>query len=148
MDGFHGCTTLAGLMPLHARERPTAIAMRFGDRTTTYADLDAHAAYIETESARADVMRADAKAQEESARANARQTCAANFGKTPHGDIHAVAVADVPAHDILCAGLADEELYCRDAAWCGLYDRMHTHTPDEIDRRLALAADYGELLSV
>ena len=34
----------------------------------------------------------------------AQQTYAANFGETPHGDIHAVAVADIPAHDILCAG--------------------------------------------
>lgn len=38
----------------------------------------------------------------------------------------------------------DAELYCSDAQWCGLYDRMHTHEPDETDRRLALAADYGE----
>jgi site-specific DNA-cytosine methylase len=28
----------------------------------------------------------------------------ANFGEQPHGDIHSVAVADIPAHDILCAG--------------------------------------------
>jgi len=34
----------------------------------------------------------------------AQQTYTANFGETPHGDIHSVAVADVPAHDILCAG--------------------------------------------
>ncbi len=34
----------------------------------------------------------------------AQQTYAANFGETPHGDIHAVAVANIPAHDILCAG--------------------------------------------
>ena len=34
----------------------------------------------------------------------AQQTYAANFGETPHGDIHQVAVADIPAHDILCAG--------------------------------------------
>jgi hypothetical protein len=40
--------------------------------------------------------------------------------------------------------LADEELYPCDVAWCGLYDRMHTHEPDEMERRLALAADYGE----
>ena len=40
--------------------------------------------------------------------------------------------------------LADEELYPSDAQWCGLYDRMHTHEPEEIERRLALAADYGE----
>ena len=42
--------------------------------------------------------------------------------------------------------LADEELYCSDAAWSGLYDRMNTHEPDEIERRLALAADCGESL--
>jgi hypothetical protein len=40
--------------------------------------------------------------------------------------------------------LADEELYCSDAQWCGLYDRMHTHEPDEMERRFALAADFGE----
>jgi DNA (cytosine-5)-methyltransferase 1 len=34
----------------------------------------------------------------------AQQTYAANFGETPRGDIHSVAVADIPAHDILCAG--------------------------------------------
>jgi DNA (cytosine-5)-methyltransferase 1 len=34
----------------------------------------------------------------------AQQTYAANFNETPHGDIHSVAVADIPAHDILCAG--------------------------------------------
>ncbi len=31
-----------------------------------------------------------------------------------------------------------------DAQWCGLYDRMHTHEQGETDRRLALAADFGE----
>jgi DNA (cytosine-5)-methyltransferase 1 len=31
-------------------------------------------------------------------------TYEANFGERPHGDIHSVAVADIPAHDILCAG--------------------------------------------
>ena len=31
-------------------------------------------------------------------------TYAANFGETPHGDIHDVAVADIPKFDILCAG--------------------------------------------
>jgi DNA (cytosine-5)-methyltransferase 1 len=31
-------------------------------------------------------------------------TYEANFGEKPHGDIHQVAVADIPAHDILCAG--------------------------------------------
>ncbi len=33
-----------------------------------------------------------------------QQTYEANFGERPHGDIHAVAVADIPAHDILCGG--------------------------------------------
>ena len=33
-----------------------------------------------------------------------QQTYAANFGERPHGDIHTVAVADIPSHDILCAG--------------------------------------------
>lgn len=42
--------------------------------------------------------------------------------------------------------LADNELYCTDAAWSGLYDRIHTQEPDEMDRRLALAADFGESL--
>lgn len=31
-------------------------------------------------------------------------TYAANFGEKPHGDIHTVAVADIPTHDILCGG--------------------------------------------
>ena len=33
-----------------------------------------------------------------------RLTYKANFDKEPEGDIHAVAVADIPKHDILCAG--------------------------------------------
>ena len=33
-----------------------------------------------------------------------QQTYAANFGERPHGDIHTIAVADIPSHDILCAG--------------------------------------------
>lgn len=33
-----------------------------------------------------------------------QQTYKANFGESPHGDIHSVAVAEIPAHDILCAG--------------------------------------------
>lgn len=44
--------------------------------------------------------------------------------------------------------LTDAELYCSNARWCSLYDRMHTHEPDATDRRLALAADYGEPLNV
>jgi DNA (cytosine-5)-methyltransferase 1 len=35
---------------------------------------------------------------------HSRQTYAANFGEEPYGDIHKIAVADVPSHDILCAG--------------------------------------------
>jgi DNA (cytosine-5)-methyltransferase 1 len=31
-------------------------------------------------------------------------TYEANFGEKPHGDIHSVAIADIPKHDILCAG--------------------------------------------
>lgn len=31
-------------------------------------------------------------------------TYQANFGEKPHGDIHTVAVADIPSHDILCGG--------------------------------------------
>ncbi|MBG87877.1 MAG: DNA (cytosine-5-)-methyltransferase [Verrucomicrobiales bacterium] len=33
-----------------------------------------------------------------------QQTYEANFGEKPHGDIHTVAVADIPTHDVLCAG--------------------------------------------
>jgi DNA (cytosine-5)-methyltransferase 1 len=33
-----------------------------------------------------------------------QQTYEANFGERPHGDIHSVAVADIPTHDILCGG--------------------------------------------
>ncbi len=33
-----------------------------------------------------------------------QQTYEANFGERPHGDIHSIAVADIPTHDILCAG--------------------------------------------
>ena len=33
-----------------------------------------------------------------------QQTYEANFGERPHGDIHTVAVADIPPHDILCGG--------------------------------------------
>ena len=43
--------------------------------------------------------------------------------------------------------LADEELYPCDAQWCGLYDQMHKHEPDEIERRFALAAEHGESLN-
>ena len=33
-----------------------------------------------------------------------QQTYEANFGERPHGDIHTVAVSDIPKFDILCAG--------------------------------------------
>ena len=33
-----------------------------------------------------------------------QKTYAANFGEQPHGDIHQVKSADVPAHEILCGG--------------------------------------------
>lgn len=33
-----------------------------------------------------------------------QQTYKANFGELPHGDINKVDVADIPSHDILCAG--------------------------------------------
>jgi hypothetical protein len=42
--------------------------------------------------------------------------------------------------------MTEEALYPAAAQWCGLYDRMHTHEPDEMERRFALAADYGEPL--
>jgi len=34
----------------------------------------------------------------------AQTTYEANFGERPHGDIHSIAVKDIPEHDILCAG--------------------------------------------
>jgi hypothetical protein len=39
--------------------------------------------------------------------------------------------------------LADEELYPSDSQWSGLYDRMTSHTPDETERRMELAASFG-----
>ena len=39
----------------------------------------------------------------------------------------------------------DEEMYCSDATWAGIYDRMHTHTVLETTRRLEIAADFGEV---
>src|SRR5689334_2729425 len=35
---------------------------------------------------------------------HAQVTYETNFGEKPCGDIHAIAVADIPHHDILCAG--------------------------------------------
>ena len=40
--------------------------------------------------------------------------------------------------------LSDEELYPSDAQWAGLFDRMLVHMPDETERRVQLAAAYGE----
>jgi hypothetical protein len=40
-------------------------------------------------------------------------------------------------------GLSDEELYAADAQWCGLYDQMHTHFPEETERRNSLAVMFG-----
>ena len=39
---------------------------------------------------------------------------------------------------------ADEESYAGDAQWSGLFDWMFPRTQDEIERWLALAADYCE----
>ena len=35
--------------------------------------------------------------------------------------------------------LSDDELYCSDAQWAGLYDRMSSHLPGETERRVELA---------
>jgi hypothetical protein len=40
--------------------------------------------------------------------------------------------------------LADEELYASDSQWSGLFDRMSVHLPEETERRVQLAATYGE----
>ena len=40
--------------------------------------------------------------------------------------------------------LADDELYACDAQWSGLFDRMLVHLPEETERRVELAAAYGE----
>lgn len=36
--------------------------------------------------------------------------------------------------------ISDGELYQSDAQWCGIYDRLKIRQPDEIQRRLELAA--------
>lgn len=41
------------------------------------------------------------------------------------------------------AELNNDELYPSDAQWCGLYDRMLVHTPDETKRRVELAVSFG-----
>ena len=40
--------------------------------------------------------------------------------------------------------LGDDELYPCDAQWSGLYDRMTSHTNPETERRLKLAAAFGQ----
>jgi DNA (cytosine-5)-methyltransferase 1 len=35
---------------------------------------------------------------------HAQKTYEENFGERPYGDIHSIAIADIPRHDILCAG--------------------------------------------
>jgi hypothetical protein len=40
--------------------------------------------------------------------------------------------------------LADDELYACDAQWSGLFDRMFIHMPEETERRVRLAASFGE----
>jgi len=41
--------------------------------------------------------------------------------------------------------LPDEGLYASDAQWCGLFDRMQIHLPDETQRRVELAAAFGDV---
>ena len=41
-------------------------------------------------------------------------------------------------------GISEEELYPSDAQWAGLYDRINSHTDEEMNRRKKLAAMYGE----
>jgi hypothetical protein len=44
--------------------------------------------------------------------------------------------------------LSEEELYPGDAAWSGIHDRLHTHEPEEIKRRLSLAFEAGDGFAV
>lgn len=41
--------------------------------------------------------------------------------------------------------LKEEELYACDAQWSGIFDRMTVHLPDETERRVSLAAAYGDV---
>jgi len=40
--------------------------------------------------------------------------------------------------------LTNDELYCCDAQWSGLFDRMFIHTSKETERRVQIAARFGE----
>ena len=40
--------------------------------------------------------------------------------------------------------LADEELYPCDSQWSGLFDGMFIHAPEETERRVQIAARFGE----
>lgn len=42
-------------------------------------------------------------------------------------------------HRAEAGSLGEDELYCSDAQWAGLYDRMSSHEPDETERRMKLA---------
>lgn len=39
--------------------------------------------------------------------------------------------------------LSDDELYACDSQWCGVFDRMLVHLPEETERRVTLAASFG-----
>ena len=44
--------------------------------------------------------------------------------------------------------LADEELYACDSQWSGLYDRMTSHTTEETEKRMEIAASFGQSADV
>lgn len=43
--------------------------------------------------------------------------------------------------------LADDELYPCNAQWAGLFDRMDVHHLDETERRMELAAAFGDCMN-